>query len=78
METKVKAIILSVESNPYEFDGKSGVSHRIRISVNGEVYPVRSNEAQVKEFSPMVGETVDLSVKVESRKESLSLKVALA
>lgn len=71
-----KGIILSAESKDYEFDGKSGKYHRVRVSVDGEIYPCKSSEAQVKEVQSFIGEgEVLVEIEVVSRRENVSLEL---
>jgi len=75
MDINTKGIVLSATSKPYEFDGRKGVSHKIRVAVNGEIYICNSDEKQVKEIEQFVGKTVSIAFKVVSPKENLGLKV---
>jgi len=75
MEIKTQALLLTAESKPYDFNGNSGVSHRIRLNVNGEIFVIKSTEKQVREVSPNVGEEGTAVIKVNSRKENLSLEL---
>lgn len=73
IEFSGNGMILSAESKPYDFDGKTGVSHRIRVAVDGEIYPCRANEDQVKEYKAHVGDSGSVVIQVASRKEAISL-----
>jgi len=75
MQIETKGKILSAESKPYEFAGNKGVSHKIRLSVDGEIYVCKSSEQQVSSLKDHVGEEGDLVIKVNSRKENLSLEL---
>jgi len=68
-ESQIEAIVLSAESKPYDFNGNSGVSHKVRLSVSGEVIVCNSDEAQVKELQEYLGQTISVVVKVQTRKE---------
>lgn len=75
MDISTKAIVLSAVSKEYKFDGKEGISHKVRIAVNGEIYVCNSNEEQVKALAPFVTKTVSVDLKVVSPKENLGLKI---
>lgn len=75
MEIKLEAILLTAESKAYEFSGNKGVSHKIRLSIKGEIYSCKSTEDQVKSLARKVGESGDAVVKIVSRKEALSLEL---
>lgn len=75
---KGKGIILSAASTPYKIDGNEGVSHRVRVSVNGEIYPCKSTEAQVNEIQALVGKEATVEVSILSRKESIYAQLVSA
>jgi len=78
MDIKTKGIILSAESKPYDFDGNKGTSHNIRVSVAGEIYTCKSNSEQVSLIAPFKGQTLELVIRVNSRKERMSLELVSA
>jgi len=75
MRITTEATLLTAESKPYDFNGNSGVSHKVRLNVNGEIYVCKSDAAQVAQLSKMVGETGEAMIVVESRKENMSLRL---
>ena len=75
MEIKTEATLLTAESKPFDFDGRSGVSHRIRLNVGGEIYVCKSDESQVLSLKQHIGRNGNAVVKVNSRKEALSLEL---
>jgi len=75
MEITAQAKLLTAESKPYSFGGNEGVSHRIRLSVDGEIYVCKSSAddvATMKRYEGVEGEAV---FKVTSRKENLGLEL---
>ena len=48
MKFEERAVLLSAESKPYDFNGNSGVSHTIRLNIGGEIFPCKSNENQIQ------------------------------
>jgi len=76
MKIETVAVLLTAESKPYDFNGNSGVSHKVRLNVDGEIYVCKSNEAQVQSLSSLAKGTGGKAVfVVESRKENLSLSL---
>lgn len=75
MKIETHAKLLSAESKPYEFSGNKGVSHKIRLSIEDEIYVCKSTETQVSSLREKVGEEGEAVVKVVSRKETLSLEL---
>jgi len=75
MEITAKARLLTAESKPYEMNGNSGISHRLRFSVDGEIYVCKSNADEVQKLHDRVGHEGTAHFKFESRKENLTLKL---
>lgn len=75
MEIKVKAKLLTAESRPYSVDGNEGVSHKIRVNVNGEIYVCKSTPDQVNSLKVLEGKDGEAVIKVNSRKENMSLEL---
>lgn len=75
MQIKTKAKILTAESKPYDVEGNTGVSHKIRLNVDGEIYVCKSTPEQIEKVSPHVGADGEATIKVNSRKENMSLEL---
>jgi len=75
MQNEEEAKILSAENKPYDFDGNTGVSHTIRLAINDEIFLVKTTEAQVAEFMPLVGKRGTVVVEFISPKEILKMKI---
>jgi len=75
MQIQTEAKLLTAESKPYNVDGNVGTSHKIRINVEGEIYVCKSSPEQVAELSKLVGEEGQATIKINSRKENLSLEL---
>jgi len=67
MQLKVGARLLSAISKPYSFDGKSGVSHRVRVLVESEVFACKSTEEQVAALQKSVGKDGEVVIEITSR-----------
>jgi len=75
MQITITGKILTAESKPYKIDGNEGVSHKIRINVDGEIYVCKSSAEQVNDLQEVIGEEGQCTFKVNSRKENLSLQL---
>jgi hypothetical protein len=75
MEIETEAKLLTAESKPYNIDGNEGVSHRIRLNVDGEIYSCKSSADQVAYMKQFEKKEGTASFKVNSRKENLSLEL---
>jgi len=75
MEIETQAKLLSAESKPYNIEGNTGTSHKLRLNVNGEIYVCKSTDEQVKSLQKEVGSEGRAVIKVNSRKENMSLEL---
>lgn len=75
MKFEEEAILLTAESKPYNVEGNTGTSHRVRLSINGEIYSCKSTEAQVASLKGDVGKRGTATVVIKSRKENLSIEL---
>lgn len=67
---KEQALLLSAESTPYNIDGNSGVSHKLRFLVGTEIFPLRATENDVISFKQKEGDEGELTFRLTSRKEN--------
>jgi len=74
MKIETKAMLLTAESKPYNVDGNSGTSHKVRFNIDGEIYVCKSTEAQVNDLRRFEGESGTVVIRVLSRKENMSLE----
>jgi len=75
MHIETTAKLLTAESKPYNVDGNVGTSHKIRLNVAGEIYVCKSTPEQIAELKQFEGEDGNAEIKVNSRKENLSLEL---
>lgn len=75
MDIQTEAMLLTAESRPYSVDGNTGTSHKIRLNVAGEIYVCKSDEAQVAALKSLEGKSGLAQIKVNSRKENMSLQL---
>lgn len=71
-----KGKILSADSRPYDFNGRSGTSHKVRALLeDGEIYVLNATPEQVKELQSEIGKEGMISFGISSPKERLSIKL---
>jgi len=75
MKFKETAKLLSAESNAYSFQGRDGVSHKVRLLLGDEIYSIRSTHEQVQELKDLVGQEGEASIEISSPKETLVAKL---
>lgn len=75
MEIKTKAILLTALSKPWTMGERSGVSHKVRLSVNGEIFSANSTEEFVKKFADKKGVEGTAVFNFTSPKELLKLSL---
>lgn len=75
MKFEEEVTVLTAESKPYSFNGKEGVSHKVRLNILGEIYSISTTEDIVKDFTPLVGQDVKVLLQFTSPKEILKLRI---
>jgi len=75
MKFEENAKLLTAESRNYDFDGKIGVSHNVRLNIGGEIYVAKSDEQQVRDLQAFVGKDGIAVFELTSRKEKLGMKL---
>jgi len=74
MDIKTTAKVLTSLSKPYQFaDGKSGVSHKVRLFIGDSIFEAKASADLVKDLTPYVGQEVEVALRLTSPKEVLSL-----
>jgi len=77
VKKEVKAKILTAESKPYSIEGNEGVSHRVRLNIDGEIFSVKSTESQIQRIKDeaLTGTDVEAVLLFTSRKEKLAVEL---
>lgn len=75
MDITIKAKLLTAESKPYSVNGNEGVSHKVRLLAQNEIFVCKSNAEQVSRLKDVQGEDGEAVFRLTSRKESLSLEL---
>jgi len=73
MKLKFNGVLLTALSKPYDFDGKKGVSHKIRAMIEGEIYSLKATEEQIIAMKQYEGEDGTFTLNLKSPKENLAL-----
>lgn len=68
-----KGTLLSAESKPYEFEGRSGLSSKIRVLVEDSIFPLKATPEQVETFAHANGQKGIVKFELLSRKENIQL-----
>lgn len=75
MQIKTKAFLIAAVSKPYDFEGRSGTSHRVRINVEGEVYVCKSSAIQVAELAKYEKTEGTAVFEISSPQERLTMEL---
>jgi len=73
IEFKLKGRLLSAESRPYDIEGNSGVSHKVRFLVGDAILPLKTDEQTVKRLEAQLGSDGEITIELRSRKENVAL-----
>lgn len=73
LEKEIK--ILTATSAPYNVNGNSGTSHKVRFLLDNSIFTANSNQEQVKYLKNLENETVTAQLKFSSPKENLKLEI---
>jgi len=75
IEKEEKGQVLYAVSKPYDFNGNSGTSHKIRVFAGGEIFNCNSSESQVALYKEHVGKSGVVNLRFASPKESLTVEI---
>jgi len=75
MQFEDQAVLLTAKSEPYDFNGNTGVSHKIRLMMNGEIFEVRSSAEQVASLKQYEKQSGTAKFTLSSPKEKLKLSL---
>jgi len=63
--------LLSAESKPYNVNGNEGISHKIRVLIDGQIFPCKSSSTQVAQYKSYENKYGEITISLTSRKEAL-------
>jgi len=75
VEKKEKGTLLTAQSKPYDVNGNTGTSHRVRVFVAGEIYSCKSSAAQVEQMKPLEGKQGEATLRFTSLKEAVNVEL---
>lgn len=75
IEIEQRGMLLSADSKPYNVNGNTGVSHKARVLVNGDVYNCRVAETLIPDLQDSIEKFGVATIRISSRKEVLSVEL---
>lgn len=72
IKVKSQGQILSAQSKPYDISGNKGVSHKVRVLAEGEIFNLKATEAQVLELQSSIGDNGEVEIGFSAPKENLA------
>lgn len=76
IEIKTKGKLLTAKSKPYDFNGNSGTSYKVRVLTDsGEIFECNSSASQVSLLESHQGKTGDVVFALSAPKERTTLEV---
>lgn len=64
MEVVLKGKLNGVVSNPWDYQGKSGISYTLHIYSNGNLYKVKVKEEQALYYETFINEEIEVKTKL--------------
>jgi len=77
MKITTEARLISAESKPWEIEGRSGVSHKVRVLVDTDVFVLKATEQDVARCNEYIEEentSGELTIDLVSSKEVTQTK----
>lgn len=74
---KVKAKLVEVVQKPYKMEGNEGISYKLRFLVGDELWEIKSSLEQTESLKSAVKQTGDAEFVIKSRKETVTLALAI-
>lgn len=75
MQIKTDARLLTAKSKPYNFGGNEGVSHRVRLLVDNEIFACKATAESVAALARYEGQDGEAVLNLTSYKEALGVEV---
>jgi hypothetical protein len=70
---QAEAKVLSAESKPYDVNGNTGTSHKVRLLVGSAIYPCKTTPEVVKQLQDYIGDDVNVSIEFTSVRENIGV-----
>jgi len=74
IDVTTEGMLLTAVSKPYSMNGTEGVSHRVRVLINGDIYACKSNANQVESLKGALGSMGKITLRFKSPKETLGVE----
>jgi tRNA U38,U39,U40 pseudouridine synthase TruA len=69
------ARVLSAASTPYEINGNSGISHKVRLLIGSAIFPLTSTKEQIEALQDYINKDVTATIEFTSVRERLGAKL---
>lgn len=73
MRITTKARVLTALSKAYNIGGNEGISHKVRVLVDSEIFNCKADEVLVEKFVHLVGKDVKVELDFISPKENVAV-----
>lgn len=70
IQIKEEAMLLTVKSKAYDIDGNKGTSHRVRVLIGGDIFPLKATAEQVEQYAQFENEPGEVVFILSSVKEN--------
>ncbi len=75
MRLKETGKILTAQSKPYNINGNEGVSHKVRVLFDTDIFPLKATPELVEQCSDLTGEEVELIIDLTSIRENIGVSL---
>lgn len=75
MRLTTDATLLTAISKDYDFEGKQGTTHKVRLNIEGEIFVTRTDEAGIARFKSFEGKEGTATLNFTSPKERLNVSL---
>ena len=76
LRVETEAKLVEVIQKPYKVEGNEGISYKLLFLVNDKNWELKSSLEQTEDLKPLQGSVGKATFLVQSRKESVTLKLA--
>lgn len=75
MQKECEAKVLTSEAKEYDFDGNKGISYKVRLNIDGEIYAIKVSKEVQESLVSKVGSDITAVISVSSPKERLQMNL---
>jgi len=70
IQIREEAMLLTAKSKAYDMDGNKGTSHRVRVLIGGDIFPLKATAEQVEHYVELENEKGEVVIALTSVKEN--------